>query len=119
VPGKPFAVPADEAPAGWSPGELLTVPVTAEQTVGRSATRRSVCRGGGPPPPRKVPHLLTVETDEGADADPVHAWRRGAARRRAGEPARDRTLPPDDGEQPERERIVTLAAYHGAEVLED
>ena len=35
-----------------------------------------------------------------------------------GEPARSRTRPPE-GPEPDVERIVTLAAHYGAEVLDD
>ena len=69
--------------------------------------------------PRDVPHLLTVESDE---VRMLTLCTPGGVERlfvELGEPARSRTLPPDDGIEPDVERIVTLAAHYGAEVLED
>ncbi len=71
--------------------------------------------------PREIPHLLTVETDE---VRMLTLCTPGGVEQlfvELGEPAGSRTLPPD-GEPdsgPDIERIVTLAAHYGAEVLED
>ena len=68
--------------------------------------------------PRNVPHLLTVESDE---VRMLTLCTPGGVERlfvELGEPASTRTLPPDDGAEPDVERIVTLAAHYGAEVLE-
>ena len=68
--------------------------------------------------PREVPHLLTVESDE---VRMLTLCAPGGVERlfvELGRPAGTRTLPPD-GEEPDVERIVTLAAHYGAEVLED
>ncbi len=155
MPGKPFAVSVDEAPAYWSLGELLTVLATAEQTGGAfSLMEERLPRGAEPPPhvhhredeaflllegrltvrvgddefaaspgsfvycPRGIPHLLTVETDE---VRMLTLCTPGGVEQlfvELGEPAGSRTLPPD-GEEPDVERIVTLAAHYGAEVLDN
>ena len=68
--------------------------------------------------PRDVPHLLTVESDE---VRMLTLCTPGGVEQlfvELGEPATSRTLPEDDGE-PDVERIVTLAAHYGAEVLLD
>jgi quercetin dioxygenase-like cupin family protein len=69
--------------------------------------------------PRDVPHLLTVESDE---VRMLTLCTPGGVERlfvELGEPASNRTLPPDDIAGPDVERIVTLAAHYGAEVLDD
>jgi quercetin dioxygenase-like cupin family protein len=68
--------------------------------------------------PRDIPHLLTVESDE---VRMLTLCTPGGIEQlfvELGEPARARTLPPDDGGEPDVERIDTLAAHYGAEVLE-
>jgi quercetin dioxygenase-like cupin family protein len=68
--------------------------------------------------PRDVPHLLTVESDE---VRMLTLCTPGGVERlfvELGEPATTRTLPDDDG-GPDVDRIVTLAAHYGAEVLVD
>jgi quercetin dioxygenase-like cupin family protein len=68
--------------------------------------------------PRDVPHLLTVESDE---VRMLTLCIPGGVEQlfvELGEPATSRTLPDDDGE-PDIERVVTLAAHYGAEVLDD
>ena len=68
--------------------------------------------------PRDVPHLLTVEADE---VRMLTLCTPGGVERlfvELGEPAPTRTLPPP-GVEPDVERIVTLAAHYGAEVLEN
>ena len=68
--------------------------------------------------PRGVPHLLRVESDE---VRMLTLCTPGGVERlfvELGEPARARTLPPD-GEEPDIERVLTLAAHYGAEVLAD
>jgi quercetin dioxygenase-like cupin family protein len=69
--------------------------------------------------PRDLPHLLTVESDE---VRMLTLCTPGGVEKlfvELGEPARERTLPPDDGGEPDVDRIVTLAAHYGAEVLEN
>jgi quercetin dioxygenase-like cupin family protein len=69
--------------------------------------------------PRDVPHRLTVESDE---VRMLTLCTPGGVERlfvELGEPAPQRALPPDDGVEPDVERIVTLAAHYGAEVLQD
>jgi quercetin dioxygenase-like cupin family protein len=69
--------------------------------------------------PRDVPHLLTVESDE---VRMLTLCTPGGVERlfvELGDPARARTLPPPDVAEPDVERIVTLAAHYGAEVLTD
>jgi quercetin dioxygenase-like cupin family protein len=131
VPHSAFAVDITDAPAYWSLGELLTVLASAEQTGGASSLMEERLPRGTEPPahvhhredeaffvlegsmtvpvgdetfpatagsfvfcPRDVPHLLTVGSDE------------------------VRMLPPD-GDEPDIERVITLAAHYGAEVLAD
>ena len=68
--------------------------------------------------PRDVPHLLTVESDE---VRMLTLCTPGGVEKlfvELGEPARSRTLPPD-GEGPDVERVIALAAHYGAEVLVD
>ena len=68
--------------------------------------------------PRDVPHLLTVESDE---VRMLTLCSPGGVEQlfvELGEPARARTLPPD-GEEPDVDRVITLAAHYGAEVLAD
>ena len=68
--------------------------------------------------PREVPHLLTVQSDE---VRMLTLCTPGGVERLfvdLGEPASARTLPPD-GEEPDMDRIITLAAHYGAEVLAD
>ena len=68
--------------------------------------------------PREVPHLLTVESDE---VRMLTLCTPGGVEQlfmELGEPAQARTLPPD-GDEPDLERVVTLAAHYGAEVLPD
>jgi uncharacterized cupin superfamily protein len=68
--------------------------------------------------PRDVPHLLTVQSDE---VRMLTLCTPGGVERlfvELGQPATARTLPPDDGE-PDVERVGTLAAHYGAEVLTD
>jgi len=68
--------------------------------------------------PRDVPHALTVESDE---VRMLTLCTPGGVERlfvELGEPATSRTLPAHDG-APDVERIVTLAAHYGAEVLAD
>ena len=67
--------------------------------------------------------LLTVESDE---VRMLTLCTPGGVERLfvgPGEPARARTLPPDtgdpDGEEPDVERVTTLAAHYGAEVFAD
>ena len=66
--------------------------------------------------PRDVPHLLTVESDE---VRMLTLCTPGGVEQlfvELGEPATTRTLPPD-GDEPDVDRVVTLAAHYGAEVL--
>jgi quercetin dioxygenase-like cupin family protein len=68
--------------------------------------------------PREIPHLLTVESDE---VRMLTLCTPGGVEQlfvELGEPAPARTLPPD-GDEPDVERVVTLAAHYGAEVLLD
>jgi quercetin dioxygenase-like cupin family protein len=68
--------------------------------------------------PRDVPHLLTVLSDE---VRMLTLCTPGGVERlfvELGEPARSRTVPTGESE-PDVERIVTLAAHYGAEVLAD
>jgi quercetin dioxygenase-like cupin family protein len=68
--------------------------------------------------PRDVPHLLTVESDE---VRMLTLCTPGGVEQlfiELGTPAGARTLPPD-GDEPDLERVVTLAAHYGAEVLAD
>ena len=68
--------------------------------------------------PRDVPHLLTVES---AEVRMLTLCTPGGIERlfvELGRPASSRTLPTDEPE-PDVERIVTLAAHHGAQVLTD
>jgi quercetin dioxygenase-like cupin family protein len=68
--------------------------------------------------PRDLPHLLTVESDE---VRMLTLCTPGGVEQlfvELGEPARGRTLPPD-GAEPDVERVITLAAHYGAEVLAD
>jgi quercetin dioxygenase-like cupin family protein len=69
--------------------------------------------------PRDLPHLLTVES---AEVRMLTLCTPGGVEQlfvELGEPANDRTLPPDGIDGPDVERIVTLAAHYGAEVLEN
>jgi quercetin dioxygenase-like cupin family protein len=69
--------------------------------------------------PRDVPHLLTVQS---AEVRMLTLCTPGGVEQlfvELGEPAPERTLPPDDGTEPDVERIVRLAAHYGAEVLEN
>ncbi len=69
--------------------------------------------------PRDVPHLLTVES---AEVRMLTLCTPGGVEKlfvELGVPAPHRTLPPADGAEPDVERIVTLAAHYGAEVLDD
>ena len=69
--------------------------------------------------PRDVPHVLTVGSDE---VRMLTLCTPGGVERlfvELGDPARARTLPPPDVAEPHVERIVTLAAHYGAEVLTD
>ncbi|CCG04824.1 quercetin 2,3-dioxygenase [Blastococcus saxobsidens] len=66
--------------------------------------------------PRDVPHLLTVESEE---VRMLTLCTPGGVERlfvELGEPATAPTLPPHD-RAPDPERVVTLAAHYGAEVL--
>ena len=68
--------------------------------------------------PRDVPHLITVESDE---VRLLTLCTPGGVEQlfvELGEPAAARTLPPP-GDEPDVERVVTLAAHYGAEVLAD
>jgi quercetin dioxygenase-like cupin family protein len=68
--------------------------------------------------PRDVPHLLTVESDE---VRMLTLCTPGGVEQlfvELGQPAQARTLPPG-GDEPDVERVVTLAAHYGAEVLTD
>ena len=68
--------------------------------------------------PRDVPHLLSVESEE---VRMLTLCTPGGVEKlfvELGEPAGSRTLPPDDGGAGV-ERVVTLAAHYGAEVLSD
>ena len=68
--------------------------------------------------PRDIPHLLTVETEE---ARMLTLCTPGGVDQlfvELGEPALARTLP-RDGDEPDVDRVVTLAAHYGAEVLVD
>jgi quercetin dioxygenase-like cupin family protein len=68
--------------------------------------------------PRDIPHLLAVDSEE---VRMLTLCTPGGVERlfvELGRPAPARTLPPDDGSDPDVERIVTLAAHYGAEVLE-
>lgn len=69
--------------------------------------------------PRDVPHLLTVESDE---VRMLTLCTPGGVEKlfvELGEPAPSRELPPMDGPEPDVERVITLAAHYGAEVLAD
>jgi quercetin dioxygenase-like cupin family protein len=68
--------------------------------------------------PRDVPHLLSVGSEE---VRMLTLCTPGGVEQlfvELGEPARSRTLPADDGD-PDVDRVVTLAAHYGAEVLTD
>ena len=68
--------------------------------------------------PRDVPHLLTVTSPE---VRLLTLCTPGGLEQLfvdLGEPATSRTLPPH-GDEPDVERVVTLAAHYGAEVLPD
>jgi quercetin dioxygenase-like cupin family protein len=68
--------------------------------------------------PRDVPHLLTLETDEVRLLTLVTPGGLDSFFVELGEPAPDRTLPPELPEL-DVERVVTLAGHYGAEVLPD
>jgi quercetin dioxygenase-like cupin family protein len=68
--------------------------------------------------PRDVPHLLTVETEEVRVLTLVTPGGLEAFFVELGVPAPDRRLPTDLPEI-DVERVVTLAAHYGAEVLSD
>lgn len=88
----------------------MTVRV-GDQTFSASAGSFVFC-------PRDVPHVLTVES---AEVRMLTLCTPGGVEKlfvELGEPARERTLPPDDRGGPDVDRIVTLAAHYGAEVLE-
>jgi quercetin dioxygenase-like cupin family protein len=68
--------------------------------------------------PREIPHLLTVESDE---VRMLTLCTPGGVEKlfvELGRPAPSRTLPVGNAE-PDVERVVTLAAHYGAEVLLD
>ena len=88
----------------------LTVRV-GDQTFSASAGSFVFC-------PRDIPHLLTVQSDE---VRMLTLCTPGGVEQlfvELGEPATARTLPPD-GDEPDIERVITLAAHYGAEVLPD
>ncbi len=127
MPSKPFATNLSDAPAYWSLGELLTMVATAEQTGGAfSLMHERLPRGAEPPPhvhsrvfcPRRIPHLLTVESDEVRMLTLCTPGGVEGLFVELGEPAGARTLPPE-GDEPDVARVITLAAHYGAEVLAD
>ncbi len=68
--------------------------------------------------PRRVPHLLTVESDEVRMLTLCTPGGVEGLFVELGEPAQARTLPPE-GDEPDVARVITLAAHYGAEVLAD
>ncbi|WP_448613359.1 hypothetical protein [Modestobacter sp. URMC 112] len=88
----------------------MTVRV-GEETFGVGAGAFVFC-------PLGIPHLLTVETDEVRMLTLCSPGGVEALFVELGEPAPARTLPVDAAE-PDVDRVVTLAAHHGAEVLTD
>ena len=68
--------------------------------------------------PLGLPHLLTVESDEVRMLTLCSPGGVEGLFVELGEPAPARTLPSDAAE-PDMDRVVTLAAHYGAEVLND
>ncbi|MGY1680725.1 quercetin 2,3-dioxygenase [Geodermatophilus sp. SYSU D01176] len=68
--------------------------------------------------PRDVPHLLTVRTEQVRSLSWVTPGGLESFFVELGEPAPDRSLPAEQA-PPDLERVVTLAAHYGAELLTD